>query len=64
MTHTTTQLLKVKQVAERLNVTPQTVYIWMDNGTLPYVTVGRTRRILEEDLEIIIKANRVERQKN
>ncbi len=38
-------LMTVGQVSEFLNLARSTIYALMDQGTLPYVRIGRARRI-------------------
>lgn len=57
-------MLKVKQVAERLNVPKSTVYSLVDNGLLPCVRIGLGRgtiRVEERDLEAFIEVCRPKR---
>ncbi len=49
------KLLTPEQVAERLQVTVQTIYTWMRSGYLPSVKMGRLWRIRPGDLEEFIK---------
>lgn len=59
----TVQLLKVKEVAEALRVSPSLVYSLIESGRLPACRVGRGRgsvRVLHEDLLAYIEASRVQ----
>ncbi len=49
------KLLTPEQVAERLQITVQTIYTWMRSGYLPSVKMGRLWRIRPDDLEEFIK---------
>jgi excisionase family DNA binding protein len=49
------KLLTPEQVAERLQVTVQTIYTWMRSGYLPSVKMGRLWRIRPSELEEFIK---------
>ena len=51
------KLLTVKQVAEILQVTEQTIYNLMSRGELEKVKVGRASRIKEKDLMEYIEEN-------
>jgi len=52
-----TQMLTVREVAERLRVSPATVYRWVRRGKLEALRIGGTTRIEEEALsEFIEKA--------
>ncbi len=48
------KLLTPEQVAERLQVTVQTIYTWIRSGYLPSVKMGRLLRIRPGDLEDFI----------
>jgi len=52
------KLLTVKQVAEILQVTEQTVYNLMSRGKLEKVKVGRASRIEETELQEYINRNK------
>ncbi len=52
------KLLTPEQVAERLQVTVQTIYVWMRSGYLPSVKMGRLWRIHPDDLENFIKSQK------
>lgn len=47
-------LITVEEVAERLAVPHRKIYSLMEVGALPYVRIGRSRRILVADLEDFI----------
>lgn len=49
------KLLTPDQVAERLQVSVQTIYTWMRSGYLPSVKMGRLWRVRPNDLEDFIK---------
>lgn len=51
-------LLTVAEVVEILHISRSTLYEQMDAGLLPYVKLGRARRIEREALEQYIAANR------
>ena len=48
------QLLTVSQVAEELQVTPQTIRNWIDGGVLPAARIGRGFRIRREDVDELL----------
>lgn len=48
-------LLTVPQVAERFQVTAQTIRNWIDHGTLPALRVGRAFRVRIEDVEALLE---------
>ena len=52
------QLLAPKQVCEMLSIKKTTLYAIMTRGEIPYVMVGRSRRIRIADLRDYIAANR------
>lgn len=51
------QLLTVKETAVFLGINRQTVYRLIYAGELPVCKVGRSSRILREDIQKYIKAN-------
>lgn len=53
------KLLKVKEVAERLNVSESTIKRWCNDGTLKASKFGRGYRIEESDLEEFIKNSKI-----
>jgi len=48
------QLLTVSQVAEELQVTPQTIRNWIDGGLLPAARIGRGFRMRREDVDELL----------
>lgn len=52
-------LLTPGEVCERLCVSTPTLYRLMENGELPYIKIGRCRRIRREDVEALIQRNTV-----
>jgi excisionase family DNA binding protein len=46
-------LLTAREVAERLNVSRQTIWRWGQDGTLPRVTIAGTVRFRAEDVEAL-----------
>jgi excisionase family DNA binding protein len=52
-------LLKVVEVARRLNVSRAFAYSLMDRGELPYVKLGGTRRVPAEAVSQLIESNTV-----
>lgn len=51
------QLLTVKEAAEVLSLTPDTIYRMTKTGRLPSVRIGRTIRIKKDDLDTLIGAS-------
>lgn len=49
------KLLTPEQVADRLQVTVQTIYTWLRSGFLPSIKIGRLWRIRPSDLEEFIR---------
>ena len=50
------KLLRVNQVADRLNVSPSTIYLWIDHGHLEKVLLSdRVIRITEKSVENFVK---------
>lgn len=54
-------MLKVKQIAEELSVTPKTVRQWIKKGLLPGYKTGRIYLIELDDYERFKKLSKVER---
>lgn len=51
---TITRLLKPKQVAEILGVSVNAVYLWAKTFRIPSVTLGKSVRFKQSDIEAII----------
>ncbi len=49
------ELLSVPEVAERLKISPQTIYRWIDEGTLAAIRIGRQYRVKESTLERLME---------
>lgn len=47
-------VMTVKQVAEKIQVTPRTVYDWIRQGKLQAYRAGRQYRITDEQLEAFL----------
>jgi excisionase family DNA binding protein len=47
--------LTVPQVAAELQVTPQTIRNWIDQGTLPAVRIGRAFRVKRSDIDALLE---------
>lgn len=56
----TAQLLTVAEVAERLRVTPRTVYRLASDHVLTFIRVGGQLRFPSDDFEAYLTAGRVE----
>ncbi len=56
---TNTSLLTPEQVSEILQVNVLTVYNYIKRGQLQAVRLGRSYRIMPEDLDRLIEQNRV-----
>lgn len=52
--------LSPEQIAERLNVSSQSVRAWLRKGKLKGVRAGRLWRVLESELEIFLKGGKGE----
>lgn len=50
----------IEEVRARFKVTRVTIYAWMNEGLLPYVIVGKHRRITATALREFIRPGRVE----
>ncbi len=55
-------LLTPEQVAEILQINTLTVYSYIKQGKLGAIRLGRTYRILPEDLKQLLESNRVKVQ--
>lgn len=55
------KLLKVEQVCKILTLSAPSVYRLLESGEIPYVKMGRTRRIKEEDVRAYLEKNTVKR---
>jgi excisionase family DNA binding protein len=50
-TTTDDQLTSVKELADYLNVTVTTIYLWSKRGQIPAMKVGNLRRYRRSDIE-------------
>ncbi len=50
----------IEEVKKRLKVTRVTIYAWMASGDLPYVVVGKHRRITATALRNFIRPGRAD----
>ncbi len=55
----THQLLTLRQVAHRMNVSKRTVFRWIENGTSPALRVGAVIRIEPADLDRLIHEHQI-----
>ena len=53
-------LLGVPEVAQILGIEPNTVYIWLRNRKLPGIKVGKSWRVLKEDIITYLEAHKTE----
>ena len=53
------KLLRVTEVAGCLTVSRSNVYSLMDRGALPYVKIGKSRRVRPEDVAKLIEQGTV-----
>lgn len=51
-------LMTASEVAERLNVSKTYVYALLKSGEIPTIQIGRTVRVLPQDLDAFVQANR------
>ncbi|MEX0702297.1 MAG: helix-turn-helix domain-containing protein [Planctomycetales bacterium] len=56
-----TRLLTVREAAHRLALGRSTLYNLMDRGALPYVKIGRARRIPSGEIERLVRDSLVVR---
>lgn len=52
----------VEEVAKRFKVTKAAVYKWMRAGDLPYVIIGKDRRVTGAALKAFVKPGRSEEE--
>ena len=52
--------IKISQVAQRLNMSPSTVYKRVSRGDIPAYRIGKLIRIDERDLEKYMEQNQTE----
>ena len=52
-------LATVPEIAQYLNVSRSKVYGLMDAGQLPYIKLGRCRRIFWKDVEAMLAQSRI-----
>ena len=52
----------VPDVACYLKMSRSMIYLLMERGELPYVKIGRTRRVKAEDVKNLIEQNSVSRE--
>ncbi len=57
-----TSLHTVPDVARYLKMSRSMIYLLMDKGSLPYVKIGRTRRVRAEDVKKLVDENFVSRE--
>jgi excisionase family DNA binding protein len=54
-------LAKVAEVAKYLSLSRSTVYQLMESGRLPYIKLGKCRRVRWEDVESLVAQSRISR---
>ena len=54
------ELLRAKEAAQFLNVSENTIRMWIWQRRLPVIRLGRAVRLRRQDLEEIIERNREE----
>ena len=52
--------LSTAEAANRLGITPRTLYRFIDEGQLPAYRFGRVIRLKESDVDAFIEASRIE----
>ena len=55
-----TRLIDIKECAELLGLSSNTLYSWVSQGKIPYVKVGRSTKFDIKDIEKWIEGNKVE----
>ena len=51
--------IRVAQVAAYLSMSRSGVYLMMSRGDLPFVKIGRSRRVRLEDVERLVKSSTI-----
>lgn len=54
------RLLKIKEVAEILNISVITLYIWVSNRRIPFLKIGGAVRFKIEDIDFFIESKRID----
>ena len=52
------RLLDIREAAALLRVKPQTLYLWISQGRIPYRKIGRLVRFTDSDLESFVEGQR------
>jgi excisionase family DNA binding protein len=55
------QLVRVTEVARHLSLSRSMIYQMMDRGVLPYVKLGKSRRVRWSDVQTLVDQNTVAR---
>jgi excisionase family DNA binding protein len=55
------QLVRVTEVARHLSLSRSKIYQMMDRGELPYVKLGKSRRVRWPDVERLVEQNTISR---
>lgn len=55
------QLIRVTDVARHLSLSRSKIYQMMDRGELPYVKLGKSRRVRWPDVERLVEQNTISR---
>ena len=54
------QYLDIAALAERLRIKRSTLYAWAEQGTIPYLKLGRLLRFDPDEIEVWLQAHRRE----
>jgi excisionase family DNA binding protein len=54
-------LVRVSEVARHLSLSRSKIYQMMDRGELPYVKLGKSRRVRWPDVERLVEQNTISR---
>ena len=54
------QYLDIVALAERLRIKRSTLYAWAEQGTIPYLKLGRLLRFDPDEIEVWLQAHRQE----
>ena len=60
MADTTDSWMSSKDAAQRIGITPRTLYRFIDEGQIPAYRIGRVIRLQRSDVESFIEQSRVQ----
>jgi excisionase family DNA binding protein len=57
-------LIKPEELAQAMNVSPGTIYMWITRGTIPHLAFGKSKRFDPEEIAEWIRGHRVGAKKD